>query len=167
MIGAVVEERSELVLRIAAEGHELGNHSWSHPWLARDCDDEQVREELRRTNAVLAELLGAPPARFRAPRYDVDARVLALARELRLIHTHGDVTPPDWDERSTAGFVATYVLGAARPGSVVGLHDGVPPTTSSHPSRQATVDAVATILPRLRARGLECVTASTLLGRGD
>lgn len=113
---------------------------------------------------LLSELLGSPPRRFRAPRYDVDERVIAVAQCLGLTHTRGDVTPPDWDERCTASFIATYVLQQARDETIVGLHDGVPPTTRSSKNQQATVDAVAAIVPRLRERGFECVTVSALLG---
>jgi peptidoglycan/xylan/chitin deacetylase (PgdA/CDA1 family) len=164
VIGRRAEESPDVVHRIAAEGHEIGNHTWSHPWLARDCDDERVDAELRRTNSLLDSLLGAPPRRFRAPHYDVDERVEAVASRLGLVHTHGDVTPPDWHERSTAALIATLILRQVSPGGVVGLHDGIPPGRSG--SRQATVDAVSTIVPRLRARGLELVTASALLTPG-
>ena len=76
-----------------------------------------------------------------------------------------DVTPPDYGESSTAGFIATLVLQQVRPGAVVGLHDGVPPhKIGSGASRQATVDAVRMIVPRLKDRGFELVTASELLG---
>lgn len=165
VIGSVCEARADVLGRIVDRGHEVGNHTWSHPWLARDCDDERVRDELERTNAVVARLLGAPPRRFRAPRYDVDERVLGIARDLGLAHTRGDVTPPDWDERCAAGFITTLALQRSRPGTIIGLHDGVAPSRAAPgASRQATVEALATIVPRLYERGLECVTASTLLG---
>jgi peptidoglycan/xylan/chitin deacetylase (PgdA/CDA1 family) len=165
VIGSLVESHPEIVRRILDEGHELGNHTWSHPWLARDCDDERVRDELERTNHVLADVVRSRPRRFRAPRYNVDDRVTAIAARLGLAHTRGDVRPPDWDERCTASFITTFVLQQAHSGCVVGLHDGVAPKNSSagH-SRLATVHAVGTIVPRLQERGLECVTATTLLG---
>lgn len=165
VIGSLAQDRDEILRRIVADGHEVGNHTWSHPWLARDCDDQRVHDELERTNLLLAELVGSRPHRFRAPHYDIDARVTAIAGRLRLTHTRGDVTPPDWDERCTQGFITTFVLQQARDGAVVGLHDGVAPTRrSSSASRRATVDAVATIVPRLLDRGFECVTATALLG---
>jgi peptidoglycan-N-acetylglucosamine deacetylase len=168
VIGSLAESHRETLQRILDEGHELGNHTWSHPWLARDCDDRRVHDELERTNTALADLVHLRPHRFRAPRYDVDARVTAIAERLGLAHTRGDVRPPDWDERCTASFITTFVLQQAHSGCVVGLHDGVAPKRSSaRESRQATVDAVATIVPRLQERGLECVTATTLLGAGD
>jgi peptidoglycan/xylan/chitin deacetylase (PgdA/CDA1 family) len=58
----------------------------------------------------------------------------------------------------------TFVLQQARPNAIIGLHDGVPPKkVGSAATRQPTVDAVAAMLPRLRERGFDCVTASTLL----
>jgi peptidoglycan/xylan/chitin deacetylase (PgdA/CDA1 family) len=166
VIGSLAKQRVDVLRRMTAEGHEVGNHTWSHPWLARDCDDERVQEELERTNAVLGELLGVSPHRFRAPHYDVDERVAAIASRLGLAHTRGDVVPPDWHARSTAAFIATFVLQQVRPDAVVGLHDGIPPNGAVSGTRQPTVEAVATIVPRLRERGFECVTASALLGPG-
>ena len=144
-----------------AHGHEVGNHTWSHPWLARDCSDQEVREELVETNTVLTQIMGRVPLHFRAPHYNVDERVLAIASDLGLAHAHGDLRPPDWDERCTAGFITTFVVQQARANLVVGLHDGVSPRSLGR-SQQKTVDAVAALLPRLRERHLECVTFETL-----
>ena len=114
---------------------------------------------------MLTRLLGARPRRFRAPRYDVDERVLGIARDLGLAHTRGDVDAPRLGRALHCGFITTLVLQRSRPGTVVGC------TTASLPrgqratrAGQATVDAVATVVPRLHERGFECVTASTLLG---
>jgi peptidoglycan/xylan/chitin deacetylase (PgdA/CDA1 family) len=163
VIGSVARERADLIQRIHTEGHEIGNHTWSHPRLARDCDDGRVREELVRTNAVVDELVGRPPRRFRAPHYDVSDRVLAIASDLGLAHTHGDVTPPDWDMRCTARYITVFVVQQARPNAVIGLHDGVPPNTAHGRVQRATVQAVGEIVPRLLDRGFECVTASEIL----
>ncbi|CAN5682856.1 hypothetical protein BH18ACT13_BH18ACT13_10100 [soil metagenome] len=163
VIGSAAAKRADLVRRMHADGHEVGNHTWSHPRLARDCYDDRVREELGRTNTLLAEIVGHPPRRFRAPHYDVNERVLAIASGLGLIHTHGDVTPPDWDDRCTAPYIAAFVLQQARPSVVIGLHDGISRKDQAQRGRQATVDAIAAILPRLSERGFQCVTASEIL----
>ena len=162
VIGSAAAEREDVVRRIHAAGHEIGNHTWSHPRLARDCTDERVRDELERTSTVLAEITGRTPRHFRAPRYNVDQRVLEIASSLGLAHAHGDVRPPDWDERCTAGFITTLVVQQARANLVIGLHDGVPPKRVGR-TQQATVDAVEAFLPRLLDRGLECVAFETLL----
>lgn len=168
VIGAAAECSTEALRRIAAAGHEIGNHTWSHPMLARDCDDDTVRDELERTNMLLADVVGSPPRRFRAPRHDVDERVEAIARDLGLVHTSSDVRPPDWDPRCSAAFIATFVLRQVAEGTVVGLHDGVAPNERRPgASRQPTVTAVSTIVPRLRERGFELVTAGDLLDAGS
>lgn len=162
VIGTAARRHASLIRRMEAEGHEVGNHTWSHPWLARDCTDGRVRDELERTNVVLAEIIGRAPLHFRAPHYDVDERVVEIAAELGLAHAHGDVTPPDWHERCTAGFITTFVVQQARGNSVIGLHDGVASTTAVGRTRQPTVDAIMALLPRLLERGLECVSFETL-----
>jgi peptidoglycan/xylan/chitin deacetylase (PgdA/CDA1 family) len=167
LIGCVVEERSEIVSRIVDEGHEVGNHTWSHPRLAAECDDERVLDEFRRANEAIAAIAQSAPRRFRAPFYDVDDRVECLAATLGLAHTPRDVVPPDWHAGARSAVVATLVLQQVKPGSIVGLHDGVPPREGRDGAvtRELTVDAVATFLPRLAEKGYECVTASSLLDR--
>lgn len=170
VIGSLAERRADVLRRIVAEGHEVGNHSWSHPHLARDCDDERVRLELGQTNDVVESILGFRMRRFRCPYYDVDDRVEAVAALLGLKHTPGTLTPPDWRTTARSGFLATLVLQLVRPDTIVGLHDGIPPTEGADrvATRAATVEAVATFLPRLCERGFECVTASMLLdGLGE
>ncbi len=165
VIGSVAEHEADLVRRIADEVQELANHTWSHPALARESDEERVRRELESMNDVLDEILGVRPSLFRAPFYDVDDRVEAVAATLGLAHTRGDLRPPDWHARSTAVLTIAFVLRQVGAGSVVGLHDGIPPGEPHvGGTRQATVDAVITIVPRLLEEGYECVTASELLG---
>src|SRR3954471_7121132 len=65
LVGGVAQQHADLTRRIADEGHELGNHSWSHPALAAECDDQRVHEELERTNSAIAEIVGRRPHRFR------------------------------------------------------------------------------------------------------
>ena len=165
VIGSLVETRPQVLQRIVAEGHEVGNHSWSHPRLARDCDDERVRVELARTNDVIAAAVGLHPRRFRAPYYDVDEGVETVASSLGLAHTPGTVTPPDWRPSVRSGLLVTLVLQLIRPLGIIGLHDGIPPDELHLPgvSRAVTVETVAAFLPRLNEAGYACVTASSLL----
>lgn len=65
-----------LLARLAQEGHELGNHSHTHPYELARLPREQIDEEIGRAHEVVAQLAGAPPVGFRAPGYDVSERVL-------------------------------------------------------------------------------------------
>ena len=163
VVGSVAERRSDMVSRVAAAGNEVGNHTWSHPHLARECDDTRVLDELKRTSDLVEEILGVPPRRFRAPYHDVDARVEGVAASIGLEHTRTTVAAPDWHPAARSAFISTMVLQRVGPGAVIGLHDGFPPDEVDGATRDATVAAVATLVPTLLDRGFECVTASALL----
>jgi chitooligosaccharide deacetylase len=72
------------------------------------------------------------------------------------------VDPADWRHREAAPIVE-HVLEHARRGSIIDLPDGIPPENNGAPSRQATVDAVAELVPELQLRGFRLVTVSDLL----
>lgn len=146
VVGSSAESRINLLERAVAEGHELGNHTWSHPTLT-DVEDEVVAEELERTSALLQEVTAEPTVLWRAPHFRIDARVEAVAARLGLRHVRGDVAPPDWDARFRAALTATFVLKQARPDAIVVLHDGVPPSESGE--RGETVRALDIVLRRL------------------
>jgi peptidoglycan-N-acetylglucosamine deacetylase len=163
VVGSTAERRRDLLERMTAEGHEIGNHMWSHPSLTEDCDDARVRRELQRTNELVAQVVGVPPQLFRAPHFAVDERVEAVASSLGLRHVSADVRPPDWHSRWTAKLTVTFVLNRVQPDSIICLHDGIPPAEADPAQRQATVEAVEEFLPRLAERGVRFVTASRLL----
>ncbi len=165
VIGFAAERDPDLVRRIHDEGHEVGNHTWSHPDLANGCSDAEVRTELVRTGDLLQELLGTRPSVFRAPRYACDERVLGVAADLGLRHARGDITPPDWLPGARGAVITTLILQRAVPGAIVGLHDGAPPAEQGPlTTREPTVQSTAQVLPRLAQRGLACVTVSEVLG---
>jgi peptidoglycan/xylan/chitin deacetylase (PgdA/CDA1 family) len=164
LIGSLADRSPELVRRIRHEGHEIGNHTWSHPSLARDCDDDRIREELTRAGDCLERITGVRPTLFRAPHHDHDERVYALAAELGLRHARSDLAPPDWHPRATPGLIATFLLRGAAPGLVVELHDGVPPAEiAAEVTRRPTVQALKFVLPRFAQQGLKCVPVSEVL----
>jgi len=164
VIGSAVDGRDGVVRATADAGHELGNHTWSHPNLLA-CEDERVRDELARTSDRIATVTVTPPSRFRAPHHAVDERIEAIACELGLRHTRSDVAPPDWHARWSAKLTATFVLQQVRDGAVIGLHDGIPPN-ADHDVRGScapTVEALAAFLPVLVERGYAVVSAGMLL----
>src|SRR5882724_2957395 len=73
VIGENVVEHPEIVARAAHEGHEIGNHSWSHPYLAK-MSDEGVRRELQRTEDAIKSATGARPTLLRPPYGSITAR---------------------------------------------------------------------------------------------
>src|ERR1041385_6592270 len=153
VIGENAAEHPEVVARAAPEGHEIGNHSWSHPNFAK-MSDEGVRRELRRTEDAIKSAIGARPALLRPPYGSLSAR------QKRWIHDEfgyqiilWDVDPLDW-KRPGPTVVRNRILKETRPGSIVLSHDIHPGTIEAMPS---TFDA-------LEAKGFKFVTVSELIG---
>jgi peptidoglycan-N-acetylglucosamine deacetylase len=160
VLGASTDGREDIVRRAAAEGHEIGNHTFSHPDPEQLADDV-LRDELERAGSLLESLVGRRPMHFRPPYAATNYRVADVARSAGLERTVlRSIDPADWNE-TEASTIAAHVLEQARPGAIVCLHDGNLPR--ERPSRQPTVDALSQMVPELRARGYRLVTVSELL----
>jgi peptidoglycan-N-acetylglucosamine deacetylase len=152
VIGENVAEHPEIVARAAREGHEIGNHSWSHPNLAKMSDDN-VRSQLRRTDDAIRGATGNRPTLLRPPYGSI------AAREKRWIHDEfgyriilWDVDPYDW-KRPGPAVVRNRILKETHRGSIVLSHD-------IHPG---TIEAMPSTLDALEAKGFKFVTVSELL----
>src|SRR5437762_3241923 len=152
VIGENVAEHPEIVARAAREGHEIGNHSWSHPNFGKMSDDG-VRSQLQRTDDAIKSATGARPTLLRPPYGSI------TAREKRWINDQfgyqiilWDVDPYDW-KRPGPSVVRNRILKETRPGSIVLSHDIHPGTIEAMPS---TFDA-------LEAKGFKFITVSELI----
>ena len=111
------------VRRISAEGHRIGNHSWSHPELTT-LDRAQVGAQLRRTNEVIEQVTGDTPSEWRPPYGATNGLVEAAAQDVGLESmVLWTVDPLDWAD-PPATTIRDRVLQGVRPGSIVLLHDG-------------------------------------------
>lgn len=131
----------ELVREIAAAGHVIGNHTWTHPHLT-GLSPEARGAEVGRTQDLLTELSGTPPVLFRPPYGDTDAGVVSAADAHGLTEVLWTVDTRDWAGAATDEIVAA--ADRAEAGGVVLMHEG----------RPATVAAVPRVLAGLAARGL-------------
>ncbi len=159
-IGQALDAHPQIARRVAAEGHELGNHSWRHSrWGSFSGVREQVAEIERgeRSIAAVAAVGGQPL--YRAPFGVKSPPFVAAAQAKRLTIVAWSLHSRDRIGADPAE-VAARVLRRIRPGDIVVMHDG-----HDLPGRRrsACVDALPSILSGLRERGLECVTISELL----
>ena len=152
VIGQNVAEYPEVVARAVREGHEIGNHSWSHANLGR-LSDEGVRRELKKTDDAIYNAAGVRPTLMRPPYGSI------TAHEKRWIYEEfgyrvimWDVDPLDW-RRPGPAVVCNRILKETRPGSIVLSHDIHPGTIQSMPAT----------LEQLEARGFKFVTVSELI----
>jgi peptidoglycan/xylan/chitin deacetylase (PgdA/CDA1 family) len=157
--GANVERRPEIARRIVTDGHEIANHTQNHPCLL-GLPAARVYEEVARAQAAIEDATGVSPVSFRPP-FGIRAPALRPALEdLSLLSVHWTVIGNDW--KWPADRIAARVLSGAGPGGVLCLHDGhgARPTAD----RQATLDALARVLPFLQHAGYDFVTAREMAG---
>lgn len=150
VIGRNALENPHHLRRIVAEGHEVGNHTWSHAHLP-DLPQCEAYAEIRMGAEILEALLGRPPLYWRAP-FLTQGGWGEVAENLGLRHMGADVCPDDFAKEDPEE-IARIVLAEAGPDSVVCLHDGVPPDGGSArclPSRAPTVEALRLILEAQR-----------------
>ncbi len=165
VIGEAIAGREHTLQRIAGEGHEIGNHSMTHPRLVA-CDERTIRHELESASRAIGATIASTPTLFRPPRFEYDEHLVRVARSLGFARTAlASVAPHDYTI-SNPHLIATLVTGSVAPGAIIGLHDGRPanePPGDSLPGRTATVAAVTLMLPMLIERGYSIVTVSELL----
>jgi peptidoglycan/xylan/chitin deacetylase (PgdA/CDA1 family) len=148
VVGERAAEYPQLVRRAAAEGHEIGNHTWDHKDLSK-LDEAGIRAEIERSADAIAAA-GAPrPALLRPPYGAVNDQVRSLAGGPLIMWR---VDPEDWKYRDAAK-VADAIVGAAKTGRIVLSHD----------IQKTTVEAMPDVIARLRAQGYVFVTVSTLM----
>jgi peptidoglycan-N-acetylglucosamine deacetylase len=154
LTGAWAQARPDTARRAVAEGHELGNHNWGHPWLTRGYGFQGTLGEIRRADAALAAVTGAPAIPASRPPYGAwDAAVLqavaATGRDLYL----WDVDSGGYRPGASAAGATSVVLTGARSGSIIVMH----------PLTAADRGALGAVIGGLRARGLEPGRLSDLL----
>lgn len=153
VIGQNVRRYPEILHRMVAEGHEVGNHTWTHPTLSRLGNGSFLRE-IDRTQEIVWRTVGALPATMRPPYGAITSRQSHMLHDQRNIPTIiWSVDPQDW-RRPGSSVVADRMVRGAQPGSVILAHDIHGPTIRAIP---AAIEGIA-------SRGLGFVTMSQLLG---
>lgn len=161
VIGNFVQERPDLVKRIHAAGHLIGNHTTSHPWLPLHAP-RRVRNELAFCTATIEEATGAPVRFFRPPHGARRPDILRIARSLGLTPVLWNAIGYDWRRGRSATLIAESLLrGIARNqqrgrGSNLLLHDGG--HTRMGVDRSRSVEATRLILARYAPGATRYVT---------
>jgi peptidoglycan/xylan/chitin deacetylase (PgdA/CDA1 family) len=152
VIGENVVEHPDVVARAAREGHEIGNHSWSHPNLGK-MSDEAVRRDLQKTDDAIRNAIGDRPALMRPPYGSMTARQKKwVNQEFGYKVVLWDVDPLDW-KRPGPVAVCNRIVRNTRAGSIILSHD-------IHPG---TIEAMPATIAQLEAKGFKFVTVSELI----
>lgn len=156
LTGEWVSKNPKTAAKIAAQGHELGNHSWNHPPFT-DLKDPAIRDQLRRTEDLVKETLGKTThPYFRPPLGARDGRVRRVVADEGYLTIYWTLDSRDSvDKGITAQQIRDRVLAGVKPGSIVLMHCGSEPSA----------EALSEILKGLKSKGLTPVTVSRLLSR--
>jgi peptidoglycan-N-acetylglucosamine deacetylase len=156
LLGERAQAAPDLVRRMTAAGHLIGNHTWDHPNLARS-SSRRVREELARTQDTLQQLTGAPVRFFRPPFGARRPAVFRIAREIGLQPVLWNAMTTDWSEPSSERIAERLTAEIdklreqGRAANIV-LHDGghSDPTANREPSVAAANALIARYAPTCR-----------------
>ncbi|MCG7465560.1 polysaccharide deacetylase family protein [Corynebacterium tuberculostearicum] len=151
VIAPSAEQHPELLKRMKAEGHTIGNHTKSHRQL-NTLSYEQVSQEIDAGNAAISKATGQGTRWVRPPYGATNATVDQATRDKGVSQALWDVDTVDWKDRNSDHVCSSAVQGA-HAGSIVLMHD-------IHPT---TVDAADCVIDGLRAKGLEPVSLDRLL----
>ena len=146
--GQCLAGNEEIVRRMHAEGHLIGNHTFHHVQLTK-VSEEEAREEVVKTSNAIYEITEEYPVYIRPP-FGEWREGLDLA--VTMIPVLWDVDSRDWESQNTAS-ICSAVLPNVKDGSIILMHDGY----------RATVEALRRIVKELKEEGYTFVTVRELI----
>ena len=156
LIGENAASNPDLIRRILAEGHEIGNHSWTHPQLSKLSDD-RVTTEITKTQDAIKDASGYTPTLLRPPYGAITARQREwIENQFGLNIILWSVDPLDW-KRPGASVITQRILSLVRPGAIILSHD----------IHKQTIDAMPATLDGLISKGYKFVTVTQLIAKNQ
>jgi cellulose synthase/poly-beta-1,6-N-acetylglucosamine synthase-like glycosyltransferase/peptidoglycan/xylan/chitin deacetylase (PgdA/CDA1 family) len=168
VIGVAASQWPSILTREYAEGHEIGNHTYTHPsW--DDVSPTQIRWELNLTQRLIESTLGVKSILFRPPfgidhqpEYAEEVAHLPPAQDMGYLIIGQKIDPHDWKQvngkQVPAAEIVENVISQAGDGNIILFHDG-------GGDRTQTVAALPQLIDKLRAQGYEFVSVSDLIGK--
>jgi polysaccharide deacetylase family sporulation protein PdaB len=154
LAGNWVSEYPEYVKKIAAQGHEIGNHSLRHPHM-NSLTAEEIYADLLENHQKIKALIGKDPDLFRPPFGEYSNKVIEVAQSLGYYTVQWSIDSLDWKNVSASYIVDR--ISQAKPGDIILFHN----------AGKSTPEAVARLLPLLKQRGFQVVPVGELIYRDN
>lgn len=151
VLGNTLDNRKETLKRMVLQGHEIGNHSWSHRQFTNISTDE-VKDQIMLTRAKIYEITGVDCMLVRPPYGACNDEIRALGKELGVSFVNWSVDTLDWKSKN-ADAVYNEIMESVGDGHIILCHD----------LHKTTVDAMERVVPDLIEKGYQLVTVSELL----
>ncbi len=152
VVGAWVDKYPESVKQLSDAGHQVQNHSNTHPYMT-ELSKEQMKNELDSCNKKIEAITGKCPTLFRPPYGDYDNAVIEAVGEMNMYTIQWDTDSLDWRENATADSICNRVTSKVKNGSIVLFHND-----ADH-----TPEALPNILKCLKDEGYEFVFIEDLI----
>jgi peptidoglycan/xylan/chitin deacetylase (PgdA/CDA1 family) len=159
MVGSQAEHFPDIARKVAAAGHEIGSHTFSHLDHHAVSPEQAVADMVRGAEAV-AEAIGFEPRLYRAPYGHFVRETIAEARRRGWACVFWTALGFDWEEEATPRFVADHVLPDLKPGTIVLLHDA---RRAKPMDPEPVTGATAILLDEIERRGLRAVAVGDIL----
>ncbi len=152
VVGAWVDKYPESVKQLSDAGHQIMNHSNTHPYMTK-IDATQKIDELNSCNKKIYEITGVSPTLFRPPYGDYDNATIDAVESLGMHTIQWDVDSLDWKDNATADSIYQRVTSKVENGSIVLFHNDA----------EHTPEALGNILKTLKDDGYEFVFIDELI----
>lgn len=155
LAGYWVDKHPDYVVKIATAGHEIGNHSYSHPHM-NSLNEQGIVYELQKNEDLIRDLTGQRTTLFRPPFGEYNNQVITVASSLGYHTVQWSVDSLDWKDL-TSDQIYDRVMKQIKPGSIVLFHNAAP----------GTPGAIRRLIPNLLEAGYEIIPVSKILLKGD
>lgn len=149
-----VDQYPDSVRDIAARGHDIGNHSATHPHMAQLSSSEQL-EEIIACNAAVEAVTGRCPTLFRAPYGEYDNKLVQNLKSRGMYCVQWNIDSLDWQD-PPANEIVSRIEERLCPGAIILMHNGA----------SNTPEALPRVIEAIRAQGYRIVPISELIPEG-
>lgn len=156
LCGRWIQEYPEKTKLIADRGHEIGNHSLTHPHMTQ-INRSKMKHEILETHRLIKKITGQEANLFRCPFGEYNNAVIEACEETNYFAIQWDVDSLDWRSYADADFIYNRITEKVKPGSIVLFHNN-----GAH-----TAEALPRIITKLQAEGYKIVPISELLIKED
>ncbi len=163
VVGNRAEKYPELLQQIAAQGHEIANHSYSHSYASFKSNKTDVfQEEIDKTDSLIQKLTSQTSVLFRPPGGYLSDNLVEFTKQkgLTIAYWTWQQDSKDWKVGNSGTSIANHIIKNIQPGQIILLHDGAN-------NGLQTAQAVDILLTRLISEGYRFVTMSELIKLGD
>jgi polysaccharide deacetylase family sporulation protein PdaB len=166
IVGRHAEHYPEIVKRIAADGHSIGNHTYTHPINLVVLSREKIAREIERTEEAIVKACGDRPYLFRPPRGLYNKNLMDVLKERKYTLVLWSLSSRDWQEPSYKEITWRISTGVKN-GDILLFHDSGSLIVPEGGSRENTVGALPHVIKELRDKGYRFVTVSDLIIMSD